>query len=538
LSENFLEHSLITRTGDRERRSSALLCVLQFLISILRLTISSPSNHSSAKSENRKLARVTLRSLPLIAVLMVVASAIFSDEAKAQAACSTDCYHMNVDWEGNSSPQGYPSVTTVCNMYPYCRGITAWYDAGYSTPRWCPACEPTATPAGGGGAATSTATNTPTNTPAGPTSTSTSTPTTTPTRTPTRTPTVTPTSAPGVPTATPTNTPTVTPTSAPGMPTSTPTNTPTGGPTSNPTSTPTSSAPTSTPTVTPTTTSVSSIWKDSTDDLTIFRTNSFYPTNGYQSFVDACQTAANNAGIGSSIGKTWYPIVSDQNFNAIDLVSATNLNTARNIWNMNCQVVASSWNDLWTTYPDYKLNYNENSNPANNSGIPGYEGVWSATNTNGTAATGYTCNNWANPPSLTHQPWVGDPDAANSANWINWKTLPSYSVGPPMDPGCTSSHPIYCVSNYVKSSCSTPTPANTPTNTATNTPGGPTNTPTNTPAAPTATPSNTPTVTPTPDVLCITGADLNMPVNSCPGPGGFHAAGRWYPEIYWTGGSL
>ena len=44
-----------------------------------------------------------------------------------------------------------------------------------------------------------------------------------------------------------------------------------------------------------------------------------------------------------------------------------------------------------------------------------------------------------------------------------------------------------------------------------------------------------------PDVLCITGVDLNTQHRSCPSPDssvGYHGAGRWYPIISFTGGTL
>ncbi len=273
-------------------------------------------------------------------------------------------------------------------------------------------------------------------------------------------------------------------------PTATPTFTATPRP-------PATATPTPEPTVTPTpqvgpqtpTPIAAPTWSipwSATDPLRVFVSSATYDGNlgGLEGARQRCQELAD--AVPALAGTTWFPLLSDDTWNALNLTGASPLSDP--IYNMDGTVIATNRAALWNA-----LNIDLSSGVTNheNSAQASASSVYA-----GTSAAGFAtlhCSNWrSNSASLAAQ--VGQTRTATSA-WIG-DTSPA---------SCDVVRRIYCIGNF---RVDTPTPTVTPTATATPV-GEPiivpptptatataTATPTRTATA-TRTATRTPTVTPT-----------------------------------------
>ena len=190
---------------------------------------------------------------------------------------------------------------------------------------------------------------------------------------------------------------------------------------------------------------------------------------GIERMRQTCQSLATAQGLSGD----WYPLVSDNDWDARDLVNWSALSGP--IYNMNGQVVYASASDIWTSTPLHPLSYHQSGASS------GSQKVWTATGSDGYLPNGADhCTLWT---STAGSAGVGDPTSTTNA-WIADTTA-----------SCSTNQSIYCIGDYGPTPAATSTPTTTPTHTPTQTPTTtPTATPTNTPID---TPTNTPTITPT-----------------------------------------
>jgi hypothetical protein len=123
--------------------------------------------------------------------------------------------------------------------------------------------------------------------------------------------------------------------------------------------------------------------------------------NDYNAFV---QNAADAANIGSSLGITWSAIASTESTDA-----NTNCVVSGKVFNMNGELLASSFSDFWdgTHTLNVGIDFNENGTARNFN-------VWTGSNADGSTAVGYA---------------LGDPTARwgestfSSSGWITHGTV-------------------------------------------------------------------------------------------------------------------
>lgn len=129
----------------------------------------------------------------------------------------------------------------------------------------------------------------------------------------------------------------------------------------------------------------------------------------YDNFV---KSAADLAGIGSTIGVTWKAVVSTQTVNAKDHIAASSPTLAVPIFNQAGELVAQSLADLWDGQLDNPIRYDEFSKPI----IEATSYVWTGTRIDGTTAS----------PLGTDSPTYGDQDSTESS-WVIFSSAPDPS---------------------------------------------------------------------------------------------------------------
>lgn len=150
----------------------------------------------------------------------------------------------------------------------------------------------------------------------------------------------------------------------------------------------------------------------------------------YDSFV---KSAAEQAGIGSTISVSWKAVVSTQTVHAKDHIAPPSPTLTVPIFNQAGELVAHSLADLWDGQLENPIRYDEFRKP-----IEATSYVWTGTRIDGTSAS----------PLGTESPTYGDQDSTGPS-WVIYSSAPNPSL---------ARKSVYAISSTIVIPVETPKP--------------------------------------------------------------------------------